>query len=230
MPFRFAFLVAVVLAGGLGVPRPADACSCLNLVSPCQAFGRNVVFVGVVQSVRTVGEAIQMKVRVTRGLKGITDGAEALVVSDVSSCGVRLRQGERYVIFAAGSPKTLQVHACTPPLSLAPGEPDPECPPVEGRVYGRVTRYDPARVGVEVPDRVSSVRLWLDLPSGRVTATSDAWGRFTFSGVPPGKYRIGVDAGPGLAPSFGTALDVLARSGCTNAHVTLEASGSRRNE
>ena len=70
-----------------------------------------------------------------------------------------------------------------------------------GRIYGRVARYDqPAFRPSNRFDPVASVRLWFDLPSGRITAMTDAWGRFTFANIPPGTYAMGTDSGQGVSP------------------------------
>ena len=222
---RFGLLAGLVLAGVL-VPRAAAACSCMNPIAPCDAFGARVVFVGTVESVREVGQRIDMRVRVTRAVKGVKAGTVVIVDSDVSSCGVRLAAGRRYLIFSHGTADRVSIHACMLPVQLLPGEPDPEFLPVRGRVYGRVFRFDAARaVGPEPFDPVPGARLWIDLPAGRAAATSDAWGRFTFSDVPPGTYRIGVDAGPGLTARHSPRLDVRAGPRCSTAYVALEATG-----
>lgn len=74
-------------------------------------------------------------------------------------------------------------------------------------------------------DPIPGVLLWLDLPQGRVSATSDAWGRFRFDKVPPGAYPIGVDAGPLLTPWMNRPVTMSVERGCEDAGVVLHASG-----
>jgi len=184
-----------------------------------------VVFAGEVVSVDEIGGEFQMRLRVLRAYKGL-DASTVDVWSDArSSCGVKLDVGGRYVIYTSKGRMTL--HACGGyGQHLAPGEPLPDLPPVPGSVYGRVTRYDSERIRRFRPmDPIPSVLLWLDLPTGRVSSTSDAWGRFRFDNVPTGEYPIGVDAGPLLAPWIPDKVTMTAERGCEDASVVLHPSG-----
>lgn len=224
-----SLVVAATLTAGITTvaARQAEACSCAFNPTPCQAFDAPVIFVGEVQSVQEVDGEFHMRLRVTRALKGI-DGAVAEVRSDArSSCGVKLTEGERYVIYTSrGTDGRMSIHACSSTIRLRPGEPEPELPPVPGRVYGRVTRYDMERIrrfaGL---DPIPAVRVSLDLPTGQVTAVSDAWGRFTFRDVPPGTYDVGVDAGQGLQPWMARPVRLEGPKDCASASIVLHPSG-----
>lgn len=221
-------VVAVLTIGFLGTGvQPAAACSCLGGSSPCQAFAAApVVFVGEVVSVERVGDEFRMRLRVERALKGIEAETADLWSSAISSCGVRLREGGRYVIYTNLSNGRMSIDACDYGRALASGEPDPELPPVPGRIYGRVTRYDIDRIrDFRALAPIPSIGIAIDTPAGRLTAASDTWGRFQFADVPPGTYQIAVDAGPGLTPWMGRTVAMPAGEACVETSVVLQPAG-----
>jgi hypothetical protein len=224
-----SLLAFVVAAGFLAVgARPALACSCVRGLSPCEAFARSpIVFVGDVVSVETGGNLFHMRLRVVRALKGI-DAATADLWSDAtSSCGVKLDRGKRYVIYTASIDGRMLLHACGYGTELASGEPDPELPPVPGRVYGRVVRYDVDRTREFTPlERIPSIRVALERPGGRVIATSDKWGRFQFADVPPGEYPLAVDAARGLTLWRPESVTLPDAEACVNTEIVLWPAGT----
>src|SRR6187431_1115143 len=125
-------LASVLVAGFLAAgARPAAACSCAGSLSPCQAFARSsIVFVGDVVSVEQVGGDFHMRMRVVRALKGIEAATADLWSSATSSCGIKLDQGGRYVIYTDQIDGRMSLHACGYGRALTTGEPDPELPPV----------------------------------------------------------------------------------------------------
>src|SRR5262245_1327477 len=222
------FLASVLAAGFLAAgARPAAACSCAGSLSPCQAFATSsIVFVGEVVSVERVGDDFHMRLRVVRALKGIETGTADLWSNATTSCGVELDQGGRYVIYTDRIDGRMSIHACGYSHAVTTGEPDPELPPVPGRVYGRVTRYDVDRIReFESLDPSPSLRIALDRPAGRVTATSDQWGRFQFADVPPGKYQLAVDAGRGLTPWMLESVVLPDREACVAKQIVLWPAG-----
>ena len=162
---------------------------------------------GEVLSVAETGRAFHMRLRVGRALKGIT-GATADLWSDASTdCGVRLEEGKRYVVYTSVRDGRMSIDACGYGRELAPGEPDPQLPPVPGSIYGRVARYD--------IDRIRDVRAARAHPLGPDRAQSPGRqghrdqrpvGPFQFANVPPGTYPVVVDAGQGLAPWMAEAV------------------------
>jgi hypothetical protein len=225
-PCLLAFvLVAGVVAAGI---RPAAACSCVGTQSPCQAFATSeIVFVGDVLSVEETGRAFHMRLRVGRALKGITEATADLWSDASTNCGVRLEEGKRYVVYTSLRDGKMSIAACGYGRELAPGEPDPQLPPVPGSIYGRVARYDIDRIRMFEPlEGIPSVRIALDLPAGRVTATSDQWGNFRFADVPPATYTPAVDAGQGLAPWVPREVVLPGRDACVETQVVLQPSGT----
>ena len=217
-------LAAAFMAAG---PRPAAACSCAGSLSPCQAFASSpIVFVGEVLSVERIGGDFHMRLRVVRALKGITEATADLWSDARSSCGVKLGVGQRHIIYTSRADGRMSIHACGYGRQLAPGEPDPELPPIARRIYGRVARYDIDRIRQFKPlEAIPSVRIALDLPAGRVTAVSDQWGRFQFADVPPGKYPLSADAGQGLTPWVSAAVVLPDREACVETQMVLQPSG-----
>lgn len=222
-----AVLLAAVYILAAGI-RGAEACSCAGSETPCQAFASSpIVFIGDVLSTEETGGQFHMRMRIVRAVKGIT-GTSADLWSDArTSCGVRLKEGERYVIHTSDASGRMSIGACHYIERITAGSPEPELPPAPGRVYGRVVRYDIERIRRFQPmDPIASVRVSLDLPAGRVTAVSDQWGLFTFAGVPPGKHPLAVDAGQGLTP-WGPApiVDVARRDSCASTQIVLQPAG-----
>lgn len=221
-----AILLATLGVVAAGI-RPAAACSCAGSPTPCQAYASSpIVFVGDVQSVETTGGYFHMRLRVVRALKGIATPTADIWSNAQTSCGVRLQEGARYVIYTALSEGRMSIHACGYGQQLEPGEPGPELPPIRGRVYGRVARYDIDRIrSFRTLEAIPSVRISLDLPAGRVTAASDPWGRFHFDHVPPGTYELAADAGQGLAPWMPGRVVMPDRDACVASEIVLQPSG-----
>lgn len=221
-----AILLATFCVVATGV-RPASACSCAGGPTPCQAFASSpIVFVGEVLSVERTGNDFHMRLQVVRPLKGITSATADLWSDARTSCSVKLEEGARYVIYTSGSGGRMWIHACDYSRKLAPGEPEPELPPVPGRVYGRVTRYDIDRVReFRSLEPMPSVRVNLELPTGRVSAVTDQWGRFQFADVPPGRHPMSADAGQGMTGDGRGPLIVPPGEACIDTYMSLRPSG-----
>jgi hypothetical protein len=217
-------LAFVVAAGFLALGAfPATACSCLLSRSPCEAFAKSsIVFVGDLVSVQRAGDRFHMRLRVVRGVKGIEAATADLWSDATSGCGFKLDRGGRYVIYTNLINGRMWLDACGYASALTSSEPDPELPPVPGRVYGRVTRYD-GEFKPFLP--IPSVHIALDRPDGRVVATSDKWGRFQFTDVPPGNYQLAVDAGRGLRPWMVEPVALSHRKPCVDTEIVLWRAG-----
>ena len=207
--------VALLLAGAT----PSGATSCLLSWTPCQAFGHPVVFVGEVLRVEQAGSGRVHRVRVLRTLKGRRTGI--VDVSTSGGIGPSLVAGARYVIFTHSATGPISLGDCDPLVALVPGEPDPEWPPVMGRVYGRIGRE---ALLASSSAAVAGARLSLDLPSGGRTAVSDRFGRFQFADVPPGDYPLGVRAA-GLEPSGAPRVVLRSTDGCISILVGMHPAG-----
>lgn len=215
-----------MLTVGLLSGRPAAACSCAGRLTPCQAFASSpIVFVGQVESVEKTGNDFHMRLRVVRALKGIDVTTADLWSDATSSCGVKLAEGGRYVVYTSMAVGRMSIRACGYGRQLVLGEPDPELPPAPGSVYGRVSRFDIDRVrSFQSLEPIPSVRVRLNLSTGPRTTVSDQWGRFQFANVPPGEYQFSIDAGRGLTPSRPARVVVPDGEAC----VDTQASSSLR--
>ena len=228
MRLSSCLLLFALAAGFLAAdPRPASACSCGGGPTPCQAFASSpIVFVGEVVSVEKIGGDFRMRLRVIRALKGIKAATADLWSDANSSCGVKLEEGGRYVVYTSLSGDRMSIHACGYGRRLAPGEPDPELPPAPGSVYGRVSRYDIDRIReFKSLEAIPSVRVALDPPAGLAMTVSDRWGRFQFANVPPGKYQLSVDAGQGLTSWMPGSVVLPDRDACVDTEIVLQPSG-----
>ncbi len=228
MRASFWILSSAVVVGLLATGvRPASACSCVSTPTPCQAFATSpIVFIGDVLSVEETDGNFHMRLRVVRALKGIKEATADLWSDAHTSCGVRLQEGKRYVVYTSSAGGRMSIHACGYGREITPGEPDPELPPVPGRVYGRVSRYDVDRIReFRRLEPVASIRLTLDLPAGPVTTTSDQWGHFQFSDVPSGKHPLSADAGTGLKSWMPATVAMPDGGTCVDASVVLQPSG-----
>ena len=116
-----------------------------------------------------------------------------------SMCTVGFDTGETYLVFAFGETEAaLHSSMCSRTNSLAwagnevhhlramlKGVPEP-------RVYGEVTRYDQAvRDGrsVSSPTPVEGIKIVVEGEAGRFEAYTDKEGRYSFAGIPDGRYK-----------------------------------------
>ncbi|BCS32542.1 hypothetical protein TBR22_A17560 [Luteitalea sp. TBR-22] len=218
VPGLLAFLV--VLSGG---SRTAEACSCAGTTTPCEAYARDVVFIGEVLSAETRGDTHHMRLAVRRAYKGVNT-ATVDIRTDTSTCGARLEVGQRYLVFT-GAGESNWIGLCGPTRWIAPGEPDPEMPPKPGHIYGTVRMTDIVRTGMGEPlERLPGLRVWVDLPSGPIVTETDGWGRFTLPNVPPGRHEVRADAGEEFKadPAEVTLPDAAA---CADTHVYVDHAG-----
>jgi hypothetical protein len=229
MHMRTVIPAGLLVAGFVAIgARTASACTCVAAITPCQAFEAEIVFVGRVVSSERVGDEFRMRLDVTRAVKGIADPTVELWSSAMTSCGVRLKEGVRYVIYTSkASDGRMGIGACSPTVQLAAGEPDPALPPVPGTIYGTIVRYDIDRIRHFRPlDPIRDVSVSVDVPDGRRSAISDAWGRFVLDRVPPGQHTLAIDAGAlGLSPWMAEPVTVGERGACASAHVVLQPAG-----
>jgi Carboxypeptidase regulatory-like domain len=211
---HFAGAFVLVLASGLA--EPAWACSCMSL-QPCEALWRGrdaapTVFEATVVSIerRTDTEPLPdggrrilsdtMVVHLTDVRTLLGEGATSIETSGSgASCGYPFKVGQRYVIDATRAAGSLSTSSCS------------QTTPVEnaGALLAYIASLNTPSPGATVTGLVSASMNYSFSPRGRpsgvggLTVTVDgpvsrstrsaANGAFSFAGLPPGQYRIGVD-------------------------------------
>lgn len=155
-------------------------------------------------------------------------------------CGIAFKKGESYLVFATtskGAPTVLQTGLCdrTRELSLAQDDLPylralATSPPRGGRVYGYVELANPQVVrrppGSPQPERkrMADVPVTLTEVVGGVTKTTstDTSGRYEFTDLAPGKYRVEASlpasyyVSGSTAPLFGELRDTR---GCSEVNL-----------
>lgn len=117
-------LVAIVFAGSLFVfPREAWACSCAESGSVQENKSRSdAVFEGTAASVKpsslflfgSPAKAVKASFQVNEVWKGqVAPFIEVLTVGSGESCGYEFQEGERYLVYATATGKSLEVSLCS---------------------------------------------------------------------------------------------------------------------
>jgi hypothetical protein len=195
---------------------PVEACSCAFAGPPCQAFWKtDAVFDATVTSIEVVdpadprpelriGREYLVKLDVREAWK---DGQTGLVevVTDLyeASCGYSFKVGRRYLVFVRKRPFdgrwTTSICSATQEYD---GTGDAAAflaslrrPPGGGRIFGSVTlALDDLLSGSEERGLETRVRL---SGGGREYVTASRGGRYEFTGLAPGSYRVELDVPEG---------------------------------
>lgn len=195
-PRTLAALLAAITAVAT-TPEKAWACECAPPPPPCAEYpGTAIVFLG------TVTEALQAengfvtlaRMHVDRAYKGISE--ESVVLYDDGMCdGPSLHVGEQYVMYInADGTGPLPSRGCTRSRSVKEASEDltflnglAGAAP-NGTISGQVTisKGNLARTGDPLPGAT------IEILNGqeKVTATTDANGRYSFFGLQPGEYVV----------------------------------------
>ncbi len=214
----------------------AIACSCAGAMRPCEAYGdAAAIFVGTVTlstniTVKEVGfETTKRKVRfhVDRALKNVeSSDVEVLTNWGEAACGYGFRLGGQYVVYAySDNNKTLTTSICTRTRPLSEAAEDLEYisgrskAPPGGTISGEVR----LRRGDEYPwPPVKDARILVKGPDKEWEGKTDSEGKYSISGLRPGKYKVRLELPEGLSiynPEV--ELNVLDR-GCRDAFFLAE--------
>jgi hypothetical protein len=204
----------IAIASSLAAARPAAACSCAEVGSPCRGLGlAQAVFVGRVTAVTDVAHSDverampdpvayrwprRFTVEVTQQFSGTpVSKAEVFTGAGDADCGVNFVVGETYLIYASQTAQgDLVATICSRTRLLSAAAEDlsffrsfAASPAINGRLTGTVTVSDTA-LGRNTP--LSNMRVVAGDGRRTITAVTDANGRFEMT-APVGRYEVHVE-------------------------------------
>jgi Tissue inhibitor of metalloproteinase len=207
--YAAALLAALVLAL---TAQPARACSCVDIGPACQAFWKtDAVFDATVSAIESIGGTRDLGGRtfpfrekrvhlvVQKGWKGVEAGPlDVVTPGSGASCGYDFKNGGRYLIFAYRNPSDgrLQVSLCSATREYdGTGEAADfleslAAPARGGRVFGKVTTGMRAFNQEHSYSETATETVVRLFGGGQERATRSTGGRYEFSGLAEGSYRI----------------------------------------
>lgn len=209
------FLLASVLVL-FAFAAEAVACSCTRPPQPCEAYGdASAIFIGTVTfSSKTRIKEVDyestkrvVRFRVDRPLVNVEAGDIEITTGwGDADCGYGFRLGGQYLVYAYGDDKkSLSTNICTRTRELAHADEDLEYinglskAPPGGTISGEVRL---ARTTGPYDDRlkpVKDVRIVFEGPNTQPERKTDAEGKYSISGLPPGTYKVRIDAPEGMS-------------------------------
>lgn len=210
---RSLFLVVLL-------PIAGQACSCAGSIVPqraCQlVWGHHAVFTGVVIDIVDPGIPTykpgeppptfenypqkQITFKVSEAFIGMEPRVQEVVIRTGlggGDCGYFFERGTEYIVYAYQTPRGLSTGICSPTRPTAKAEEDLKylrslaTLPDTGDI--RVTAVDldqrRTRPGDE-PQGIAGVKVTIEGPGIRRTATTDSKGIAVFGGLSPGEYRV----------------------------------------
>lgn len=242
--YRLAFAVASLFLPALAAP--ALACSCLNPGPPCQAYWNyQVVFAGTTLSVTPIevereggSKVMQRLVRfqVDEAFRGVSEkGLEVLTGAWGGDCGYDFEVGKKYLVYGYTLEGKYRIGTgiCsrTQPLSEAAEDLSfiravHNLPP-GATIYGLAQRHtvDLESGGNWEPGGPIAGAVVV-ASSGTVSQerTTGGDGRYSFSGLPPGKYTVRVTLPEKLSPFEDQTVEVHDR-GCAEIDIGAVVDG-----
>lgn len=192
----------------------AAACTCGGPGAPCQAYwDASAVFVGTVTfssttKVKEAGYEFEkrlVRLHVDRPLRNMAAADVEIVTGwGDSDCGFGFRLGGQYLVYAyPNNDKMLETSICTRTRPVSEATADLEyirslSKAAPGGTISGAVGFQRAGVYGETSRPVPNVRILLDGPKHLETKTNAA-GKYTISGLPPGTYKVKVDLPDGLS-------------------------------
>lgn len=216
--------LAILMTVG-AFPAAATACSCI--AAPlCESLwqperGAPAYFEATVAAMAPApGGALRVQLRDVRPVHGAS--ATSVVTSaSGDSCGFPFVVGERYLIDASVQDDgTASVSRCSKTSLLEDARESLDYlaslagPPAGGRIFGRAALVVAGLRLFDDDERrpLAGLRIRLAGPVSRVTR-ADRNGGFSFSGLPPGRYRLEAVAPPGARLPDGARDDIALPNG-----------------
>ena len=221
MTRRFWRLGALCCLLFVVAPRVAHACSCMASGPACQAFWKtDAVFDATVLAITPSGEQYGngpagplyaehlVRLQVKQAWKGVQPGELDVVTRGTdAACGYDFKLGARYLVFAHRHPAgRLSVSRCsaTKPFDGAGEDADflasLSSPAAGGRVLGSVKSLE--RLFDMGPSRERAVETRLRLSGGgHERSILSTGGRFEFTALDPGSYRLELQVPEGHSTS-----------------------------
>jgi hypothetical protein len=211
----------------------ALACECAPPPPACQAIGQaELVFLGTVTELNAKSEAFKTaKMQVDRAYKGKL--RETVELFDDGMCdGPVLEVGHQYLMYTSGLPTgALPARGCTRSRRVEDADEDLRflrqyttgkvTTHISGTVRFRPDEPDDSQLGEEGRTPIKDVRVTLSR-NGKDTATStDALGRYSFSGLSPGEYEVDAQLS-GYRLNWAPDSLTLRANGCAQADMLMK--------
>lgn len=212
--FRTSTFAAVVLAGLIGIPARADACSCAMRGPSCQeTWDVDAVFVGTVvdiqraQALRGGGSLadflMQRRVRLSvvemfRG--GVAGDVDIYTGAGDGDCGYAFRVGKTYLVYGRRAQSgRLTTSICSRTRALGKAAEDlaylrSDLPRNDtfSSIFGRAVQIGPEMGPVSGREPVANVRVVASTRTSRFEAWTASDGTYSMR-VPPGTYTMSAD-------------------------------------
>lgn len=199
---RYLIVVIAVVGWLMVTSSVAQACSCMTPGTPCESYGTaSAVFVGTAVSVReqekpkpedrdTYHYRRVYKFSVEQSYLGV-DGTEVEISTGGGGgdCGYQFKIGSRYLVYAHSYQNRLSTSICTRTKSFASAGEDLEFLGNLASAAPGATIYGDVEYRKETP-LPSDVLVKIEGGNVRREIRPDAQGKYRFSGLPPGKFKI----------------------------------------
>ena len=235
-------VVVMAVVGWLTVSSPpVQACSCSPVGTPCESYGTaNAVFVGTAVSVRTEDrpktenpdawyDRRAYKFSVEQSYLGV-DGTEVEIFTGLGGgdCGYSFKIGQRYLVYAHSYQNRLSTNICARTRPFASATEDLaflgnlSSAAAGATVYGEVFYGERKGNSRGLP---SDVLVKIEGGDVRREIRPDAQGRYRFSGLPPGKFKITLQVPETLSVHRPERELTIADRGCASVSYNVADNG-----